>query len=424
LTAGRHPEPEERVVAVHVLRLCSVFEPATGAGWPGGGPRRELDARTARFDPIGGMQNHAAALTRSLDAQAVRQTVVTSRLAAPRSTTRLGRAAEVHRTGLPVAWLRQVWALGALPRVLRRRSAATVDVVHAHQGEDMATLLLARVAARRHRCPLVVTVHCSVGHTLLGNTLRVRLLRSLGGRLERATLGRADAVIVLTERAAAALRSDGVDPGRIRTIPSGFEPSLFGSASTRGGTPRTRLRIGYVGRLAPQKRADLLVRAFGRMQRPAELVVVGDGPERARVRHLARTSPAAERITMTGFVPHSDVPAVLSSLDVLVLPSAYEEMGSVLVEAMVAGLPVVASDVGGIPEVVRDGETGLLVPPGDVDRLAEALDRLAGDPDLRARLSAGARARSRSYAWPHLAGRVTGVYAQALSPGTASVPAA
>jgi glycogen(starch) synthase len=91
---------------------------------------------------------------------------------------------------------------------------------------------------------------------------------------------------------------------------------------------------------------------------------------------------------------------------------------------MVVGLPVVASDVGGIPEVVRHGETGLLVPPGDADCLAEALDRLVGDPHLRARLSAAARARSRSYSWPHLAGRVAGVYARALSLGTAPVPAA
>jgi glycosyltransferase involved in cell wall biosynthesis len=332
----------------------------------------------------------------------------------------------VHRTGLPVPLLRQLWALAALPRALRSgagRSGSPVDLVHAHQGEDMATLVLARVAARRHRCPLVVTVHCSVGHTLVGDTLRVRLLRSLGGRLELATLRRADAVIVLTERAAAALRSDGIDPDRICTIPSGFEPSLFDSKAD-GTAPRTRPRIGYVGRLAAQKRADLLVRAFGLMQQPADLVLVGDGPERARVGHLARESPAADRITMTGFVEHSAVPAVLASLDVLVLPSAYEEMGSVLVEAMVAGVPVVASDVGGIPEVVRDGETGLLVPPGDVDRLADALDRLAGDPGLRARLSAGARSRARSYAWPHLAARVAGVYARTLEPEAASAPAA
>jgi glycogen synthase len=412
------------VVAVHVLRLCSVFEPATDAGQPaGGGSGRELDARAARFDPIGGMQNHTAALTRSLDAQAVRQTVVTSRLAAPRSATRLGRSAEVHRTGLRVPVLRQLWAVAALPRVLRRGRTAPVDLVHAHQGEDLATLLLARMAARRHRCPLVVTVHCSVGHTLAGRTPHVRLLRAVGGWIERTTLGRADAVVVLTERTAAALRSDGVHPGRISTIPSGFEPSLFGSPTTGARSPGGLPRIGYVGRLAAQKRADLLVQAFGRMRQPADLVLVGDGPERARVEQLARTSPAADRITVTGFVEHSAVPAVLASLDVLVLPSAYEEMGSVLVEAMVAGLPVVASDVGGIPEVVRHGETGLLVPPGDVDCLAEALDRLAGDPGLRARLSAGARARSGSYAWPHLAGRVAGVYAQALALRAAQVPA-
>jgi glycogen synthase len=407
---------------VHVLRLCSVFEPSRDDRRPATG--RGLDAR---FDPIGGMQNHTAALTRSLDAQAVRQTVLTSRLAGPRSVAAVGRSAQVHRTGLPVPVLRQLWALTALPRALRAgggRRGSPVDLVHAHQGEDLATLLLARVAARRHRCPLVVTVHCSVGHTLLGDTLRVRLLRSLGGRLERATLRRADAVIVLAERAAAALRSDGVHPGRICAIPSGFEPSLFGPARADRSTTRTRPRIGYVGRLAAQKRADLLVHAFGRMQQPADLLLVGDGPERARIGHLARKSPAAGRITMSGFVEHSAVPAVLASLDVLVLPSAYEELGSVLVEAMVAGVPVVASDVGGIPEVVRDGETGLLVPPGDVDRLAEALDRLAGDPGLRARLSAGARARSLSYAWPQLAGRVAGVYATALGLGTAAVPAA
>src|SRR3712207_7374469 len=90
------------------------------------------------------------------------------------------------------------------------------------------------------------------------------------------------------------------------------------------------------------------------MRQPASLVVVGDGPDRERVHALAAGLP---RVHLTGFVEHTAVPAVLASLDVLVLPSAYEEMGSVLVEAMVAGLPVVASDVGGIPEVVRDGET-------------------------------------------------------------------
>jgi 2-deoxystreptamine N-acetyl-D-glucosaminyltransferase/2-deoxystreptamine glucosyltransferase len=319
----------------------------------------------------------------------------------------------VHRTGLPTGRLRQLWALAAVPLVLRagRLGAGPVDVVHAHQGEDVATLLLARLAARRHRCPLVVTLHCSVGHTLRGRGARARLLHRVGGRVERAGLRAADAVVVLTDRSAAAVRGDGVPAGRVAIVPSGFDPALFAGGGADLFAGAARPRIGYVGRLAPQKRADVLLAAFGRMTVPAHLVVVGDGPERARVHAQAAASPAADRITLAGFVAHTAVPGVLGSLDVLVLPSAYEEMGSVLVEAMAAGLPVVASDVGGIPAVVRHGETGLLVPPGDVGALAAALDRVAGDPALRVRLAAGARERARGYAWPVLARRVAGVYA-------------
>ncbi|MDP9428451.1 MAG: glycosyltransferase, partial [Actinomycetota bacterium] len=222
-------------------------------------------------------------------------------------------------------------------------------------------------------------------------------------------LRRTGAVVVLTDRTAAALGADGVPAGRVSTIPSGFDPDLFAGRSPDVFPEAGRPRIGYVGRLAPQKRADRLVQAFARMREPASLVVVGDGPDRERVHALAAGLP---RVHLTGFVEHTAVPAVLASLDVLVLPSAYEEMGSVLTEAMASGLPVVASDVGGIPEVVQHGVTGLLVPPGDVDALAAALDRLAADPGLRARLSAGARARAAEYAWPLLAARVAAVYAR------------
>ncbi len=419
--------------ALHVLRLCSVFEPATGgqATTPGlavtagpatagpattgrvpGGPDAlpgALDGRAARFDPIGGMQNHTATLTRCLDAQGHRQTVVTSRLAAPAGTSRMLQGVGVHRTGLPIARLRQLWAIAGLPRVLAR-GPEPVDVVHAHQGEDLAVLPLGRLAARRHRCPLVVTLHCSVGHTLSGGSPRARLLRAVGGWVERSTLRRADAVVVLTERTAAAVRADGVPAGRVHTIPSGFDPALFarGAGDVLAGVPRPR--IGYVGRLAPQKRPDVLVEAFGLMRERAQLVVVGDGPDRALVERAVAASPARDRITLRGFVAHDAVPGVLAALDVLVLPSAYEEMGSVLTEAMAAGLPVVASDVGGIPTVVDDGVTGLLVPPLDPAALAAALDRVVGDPDLRARLAAGARERAGEYAWPRLAERVAAVY--------------
>jgi 2-deoxystreptamine N-acetyl-D-glucosaminyltransferase/2-deoxystreptamine glucosyltransferase len=385
---------------VHVLRLASVFEPETGT----------LDHEAARFDPIGGMQNHTAALSRCLDRLGLRQTVVTSRLASSPGTRPFGDQGVVHRVGVRTTRFRQLWAAAALVRVLRTRG---VDVVHAHQGEDVAVLLLGLLAAAVHRCPLVVTVHCSVSHTLSGPGWRARLVRNVGGVVERLTLRRAAAVLVLVPRTAELLAADGLPAGRVHVLPSGFEPRLF---EHPGPDPFPQLphpRVGYVGRLAPQKAPHRVVQAFAEVEARAHLVIVGDGPLRRVVEDAIAGSPVRDRITHHGFVPHAQVPAVLAALDVLVLPSVYEEMGSVLVEAMASGVPVVASNVGGIPQVVTDRATGLLVPPGDVAALAKAIDELVRDEDLRARLGRAARERAGRYSWPGLAAQVAQVYADA-----------
>ena len=399
--------PHQDLAGVHVLRLCSVFEPGPG----------RIDDRAARFDPIGGMQNHTAALSRCLDAAGVTQTILTARLAGRSGVTRLGGAATVGRVGLPITRLRQLWGWCAVPSVLAVRRP--VDVVHAHQGEDIATLLLALVARAVHRCPLVVTVHCSVRHTLTGRSARAWVLRVLGGAVEHQALRRAAAIITLVPHTAHLLREDGIPEDVVHVLPSGFDPDIFlrgseGSDAEDAFPGLPRPRIGYVGRLAGQKRPDLLVEAFTRMRdRSARLVIVGDGPLHRVVQSAVHRSPARDRITVTGFVPHTEVPGVLASLDVLVLPSVYEEMGSILVEAMASGLPVVASRVGGIPDVVEDGGTGVLVPPGDPEALAAALDELVTDPCRRERLGAAARRRARRYSWPELAGRVAQLYAVA-----------
>jgi glycogen(starch) synthase len=395
----------EDLAGLHVLRLCSVFEPAPGP----------LDDRAARFDPIGGMQNHTAALSRCLDAIGVRQTVVTARLAGPSGAAPLGGHGTVRRVGVAITRFRQLWGWCALPYVVTARRP--VDVVHAHQGEDLATLLLALVARALHRCSLVVTLHCSVRHTVTGRSPRARVLRVLGGAVEQQALRRAAAVITLVPHTAALLHDDGIPDDLVHVLPSGFDPGLFVAPDRDAFPELPRPRIGYVGRLAEQKRPDLLVDAFGRMRESSAcLVIVGDGPLRRAVQSAVGRSPARDQITLTGFVPHTEVPAVLGSLDVLVLPSVYEEMGSVLVEAMASGLPVVASRVGGIPDVVADGETGLLVPPGDADALAAALDALVSDPQRRERLAAAARRRARRYSWPDLARRVGELYVGSRPP--------
>jgi glycogen synthase len=399
-----HPQQRHRVDvgvrqrpdALRVLRLCSVFEPLHHVlGLPG----------AARFDPIGGMQNSAAQLTRCLDAAGVRQVVVTSRLGGPRSRDREGNHAVVVRTGAPLRRLRQLWALAAVPTVAR----VAVNVVHAHQGEDLAVLPLALGAACRWRVPLVVTLHMSVRHGVV-LAPRTALLKVLGSLIERAVLRRAAAVIALTPRAARLLVADGVPAGRIHVVPSGFAPVEF--ADSPDPLPEVpRPRVLFIGRLARQKRPLDLPAIAERLLARAQLVIVGDGPQRGALDARVSRSPARDRIHLVGFVPHRQIPAYLAHAEVFVLPTAYEELGTVLVEAMAAGLPVVATRVGGIPDLIQHGVTGLLAPVGDVTALAFAVTRLLDDRKLAAQLAAaGRRYAFAHHSWPALAQRVLQLY--------------
>ena len=385
------------LVSGTVLRLCSVFEPPPDA-------LRRPDA--AAYDPIGGMQNHTAELTRGLDRLGVRQQVLTSRLGGARSCTRMGRSAVVARTGLPVRGLRQLWAAAAVPQLAR---LSGLGLVHAHQGEDVAVLPLAAAVARRADVPLVVTVHCSVTRTL--DRGRRRPLTVLGPPVERAVLRRADAVLVLTELAAQAAVDDGLDPDRVHVVPSGFSPALFAGPHADPTPHVPHPRVLFAGRLADQKRPLDAVAAHARMADDVQLVVVGDGPLRAEVQAAVAASPARDRVHLLGLVPHEQVPAHLAHADVFVLPSQYEELGSVLVEAMASGLPVVANRIGGIPALVEDGVTGRLVERGDVVGLADALSAVLTDRRTTRRTTETARARvDRDFAWPVLAERVCDVY--------------
>lgn len=392
-------EPEPPPAPLRVLRFTSVFEPA--------GP----DPGRAAYDPIGGMQTHTAELTRCLDRMGLCQTVFTSRSAGAAGCDPYGDHAVVVRTGLPLPAWRQLWAPPALAAALSL--AGPVDVVHAHAGEDIAVLPFARIAALRHRCPLVVTLHSSQRHTVRKRSLSGTVGRLFGSLAERWIAGIADAVIVLTPSAARLLRQDGIPADRVHVIPSGFAPDLFSVEEEDPFPDLPRPRVAYVGRLSEQKGVDVLLGAFARCREAASLLVVGDGPHRTKLQRRARG--LRRDVRFTGFLPHADIPAVLRHVDVLVLPSLYEELGSVLVEAMAVGLPVVASRVGGIPDLVRDGVNGLLAEPADPDAFAQAIDRVLADPGTAARLEAAARATARAYTWPVLARRVAEVYRQAIA---------
>jgi glycogen(starch) synthase len=387
-----------------VLRLCSVFEP----------PASALAGRAARFDPVGGMQEHTGSLTRALADRGVVQVVLTTRPPSAPWIERIAPGATVVRVALPVRRPRQLYSLPAA--TLAPLLGSHADLIHAHLGEDLAILPLAALAALPRRLAVVVTVHCSLSHTLAVGDARSALLHVLGGAIERWGERRAAATIVMTERLAQRL-ADDPRAGEVRVINRGIDHRAF---IDPGPDPfpqvRGRPRVVFIGRIVWPKGPDTLIRAFARLQTPGvRLLLVGDGPERARCERLARQLGVAERIHVSGFIAHDRVPAVLASADLLVLPSVYEELGTVLVEALHAGLPVIASRVGGIPEVVGDGETGLLVPPGDPGALAHAIDTVLGDPELARRLGANGRRRAPRYELDGVAGQVAALYSELIA---------
>jgi len=156
------------------------------------------------------------------------------------------------------------------------------------------------------------------------------------------------------------------------------------------------LRLVVVGRLSPSKGHHVLLQAMAVVRNSfpfVELFIVGDGSEREKLQALAKSLAISDSCNFIGSVPHADVYAYLKMADVAIVPSFQEAFGFVALEAMAMRVPVIASAVGGLKEVVRDGVDGLLVPPGDVNNLAQAILKLLGDEKKRKIMGKHARRR-------------------------------
>ncbi|MBA3431733.1 MAG: glycosyltransferase family 4 protein [Actinobacteria bacterium] len=393
---------------LRVLRVCSVFQ-----AWPGSSRGKGMG-----FDPVGGMQNHTGELSRALDNLGVVQTVVTARRPNAPRYERVGRNLDILRLGLATRRFRQLYWAPAVRHAFAR--AASADVVHVHAGEDLVVIPIGLAAARLHGLPLVLTIHCSLRHTLSVGDPRSALLRVLGGWIEEHGGRRADAVIALTSRLARLVESRGFDPSRIHVIPPGVKRSLF-KGPFEDPLPHVKgRRVVFVGRLQRAKGLATLIETAALSRTDGlQVVIVGDGPERPALERRIAQLGLGDRVLLIGFVDHDLIPAHLAHADVVLLPSAYEELGSVLLEAVQLGVPIVASDTGGIPSVVRNGANGFLVTPGDARGFASAIDRILGDGLLHARLVEGALARAPEFDWDAIAGRVLDVYRDVVPKGPA-----
>jgi glycosyltransferase involved in cell wall biosynthesis len=251
-------------------------------------------------------------------------------------------------------------------------------------------------------------------------TYRATGLGDLAARAERWALVRADAVLAVSTPLRDYAISLGAEPDRVHVVPNGVDPELF-----KLGEPDLEGRkrwglgddpvLGFVGGLRPwhgvEILPELLSRLVGRFP-DLRLVIVGDGQLRGELERDLEERGLAHGAVLTGSLPHEEVAALIHQFDVALAPYprlAHDFYFSPLklFEYMACGVPVVAASLGQIAEVVRDGETGLLYPPGEFDALVASCDRLLEDPDLRRRMGrAAAKEIHGRYTWDHNAARV------------------
>jgi len=272
----------------------------------------------------------------------------------------------------------------------------------------------ARVVARLHKliarekidCVFSLLVHANAAAAAVSLFARnVRFIQSIQTTQPepkwhwkvQKLAGRAAEKIVVPSPSVATVAMDWCDlrSNKIVIIPNALNPEDFAGVETPPADDE--FPIGFLGRLDPIKRIPDLVTALGDIPR-AHLHIFGEGPERGEIEKAAITLGLTSRLTLHGAVERPQ--DALSKMRLLVLPSAAEGFGLVLIEAMAAGIPVVATGVPGIRDVVKDGMTGLLVPPAQPRKLADAINRLIADPLLRNRLiEAGAADVRQRFTW-------------------------
>ena len=233
--------------------------------------------------------------------------------------------------------------------------------------------------------------------------LRVRFLRAT----RTAALRRASQVLVPSAYLRAIALGWGLEPARTTVLPNPAPevPVHPTRDEARAALGIEGFALGVAGRLTEQKALEDTLAALGRVPSVA-LLVLGDGPERAALERRGAELGVSDRVRFLGSGTRDDVIALFRAVDAALLTSAWENLPHTLLEALAAGTPVIATAVGGIPEVVRDGENGLLVPPRDVAAAASAIDRLVRDEVLRASLAAAAAPSVEELAEPRILRRI------------------
>ena len=321
-------------------------------------------------------------------------------------------------------------ALSVLSADLRMADAAAVaTVVHSH---TWYTGMAGHISALLHGIPHVLTAHSL-------EPLRPWKAEQLGGGyrvslwVERTAIQAADAVIAVSNgmRADVLATYPGLDPGRVHVIKNGVDTGMWYPAEAGGeesvldelGVDRSRPIVAFVGRITRQKGVPHLIAAAHRFDPAVQLVLCAGAPDTPEI--AAEVSAAVSDLSeqrggvfwVRDFLPIHEIREILSAATIFVCPSVYEPLGSVNLEAMACGTAVIASDVGGIPEVVSDGVTGTLVhyDPADIAgfeaRLADAVNAMVADPQRATTYGTAGRQRCiDEFSWARIAEQTLEIY--------------
>lgn len=324
-----------------------------------------------------------------------------------------GQAADFGQSGcsiLPVPLggrLHPYYDLQAARGLFRATRLEKYSMVHAH---GFKAALLSRPVARCSRIPCLVTVHGDLAH---GGTAKHKKFVRL---TERVCSRWAHGYVAVSHWLSELLTADFHVPAhKIAVIPNGIEvlhtDSVCGALPFADGQPL----VGTVARLAPQKGIEYFIHSAARLTEifpDVRFVVVGAGPQRAELEELCRTLHLTDRVYFSGF--RKDVPALLKRFTVFVQPSLSEGQGITVLEAMASGCPVVATAVGGLRELICDGQNGLLVPPQDPAALARAVAVLLQNEQMRLQLACEGKKRVENYSVPEMIGQTRELYRRVL----------
>jgi glycosyltransferase involved in cell wall biosynthesis len=332
-----------------------------------------------------------------------------------------------HQRGVPVEIipelrreihpLRDWQSYRSLKRAIERYQP---DVVHTHSGKAG---LLGRKAAHALRVPAIVhTIHGAPFHPYQSRGAQA-VLRAC----EKYAAQRCDALVSVADAMTEQMVNAGVAPReKFTTVYSGMEVEPFLAANDLRQQTRSRLGyrdehviVGKIARLFHLKGHDDLIAAAERAVRSRpqlRFLLVGDGILQTELRQRIQRAGLEEHFQFTGLVSPADIPALIGAMDIVVHTSLREGLARVLPQGLIAGKPVISYDIDGAREVVINGETGVLLPPRDIEALASAIAQLADDGQLRARLGEQGRARfTEQFRHEHMTAQLRALYERLLA---------